>query len=49
MNRCTTAFVSRRLFGSIALAAAASASLLAQAQGLPATYQVVYAVLEKPL
>ena len=36
MNRCTTAFVSRHLFGSIALAAAASASLLAQAQGLPA-------------
>ncbi|MEG0044681.1 MAG: hypothetical protein RR729_01820 [Comamonas sp.] len=35
MNRCTTAFLNRRLFGSIALAAAASASLLAQAQGLP--------------
>ena len=35
MNRCTTASLNRRLFGSIALAAAASASLLAQAQGLP--------------
>ncbi len=35
MNRCTTAFLNRRLLGSIALAAAASASLLAQAQGLP--------------
>ena len=32
MNRCTTASLNRRLFGSIALAAAASASLLAQAQ-----------------
>ena len=35
MNRCTTTSLSRRLFGAALLAAAASASLLATAQGLP--------------
>ena len=35
MNRCTTSALDRRLFGSALLAAAASASLPALAQGLP--------------
>ncbi|MDL5036417.1 hypothetical protein QRD40_08635 [Comamonas sp. Y6] len=35
MNRCTTSVLDRRLFGSALLAAAASASLPALAQGLP--------------
>ena len=35
MNRCTTSSLSRRLFSSALLAAAASASLPALAQGLP--------------
>lgn len=35
MNRCTTSALDRRLFGSTLLAAAASASLPALAQGLP--------------